>query len=262
MIEKHLCFTYYIRLWKHSRLSDFSIFFSKILFISNKFVRSILADPLYLKILMLILHLPQHMRRCQMTRGGESTTSLGIMCQDRTSEEEPVEATRTTILNGTSSPLTLMTCSKTLTPLVTNNFTTTFTPIPRLTKSGTLTATSRRTRRPWTSTSGRLGEDFLTICLRTWRRCFPLTHTALGLRAASRAQASSTAGQWPNAGATWWPPSLTAPECEQIWTTAASGGHSGLCWVKFKFTNLNSNLWHDRFERKNVLNVFVMYFMS
>lgn len=168
-----------------------------------------------------------------MIRGGGSTTSLATARhQGRATEEQEEEVeVETTTSTSTTSPSTLMTSSKTLTTSVTKSRTsTTFTPRTKLTRRDTLTATSRPTGRPWTGRGGRLsrgasGEGSLTTCLRTWRRCSPLTRTTHGLRAGFRAQeqGGSTAGQWLSAGGTWWPPSLTAPE-----TLTQLLGH---CWV-------------------------------
>lgn len=157
------------------------------------------------------------MKPYRMIRRGKSMTSLDIVLhQGRAREEE------TTTLTSTSSHSTLMTFSKTLTLLVNinnnNNTTnTTFTPTLIPTTRDTLTATSRLIERPWMGTGdsfsrAALAEDYLMICLRTWRRCFPFTRTAPGLRTDFRAQGSNTAGQWHSAGGTWWPPSLTAPK--------------------------------------------------
>lgn len=149
-----------------------------------------------------------------MTRGDGSMTSLAMAHQQERANEEA--ATMTITSKSTSSPLTLMTFSKTLIISATSSATnTTFTPRIKPTKRDTLTATSRPTRRPWIDTGGSSIRgasvaDFLMTCLRTWKRCSLSTHT--DLRADSRAQRSSTAGQWLSAEATWLPPSLTAPE--------------------------------------------------
>lgn len=173
---------------------------------------------------ILILCFVQHMRRCQMRRGGKSMTSLDTIHHlDKTTGVEVVATG--TITSGSTfshSTLILMKCSKTLTHLVTNN-TTTSTPILKLTKGDTLATTSRPTRRPWTDTRKLLVEESLMTCLRTWRRCLPLTRTAAGLKADSRVQGSSTAGQWHSVGGTWWPPSLTAPEDGRTHQTMSSG---------------------------------------
>lgn len=154
------------------------------------------------------------MKPYRMIRRGKSMTSLDIVLHQGRAREEA-----TTTLTSTSSHSTLMTFSKTLTLLVNinnNNTTnTTFTPTLIPTTRDTLTATSRLIERPWMGTGGSfsraaLAEDYLMICLRTWRRCFPFTRTAPGLRTDFRAQGSNTAGQWRSVGGTWWPPSLTA----------------------------------------------------
>lgn len=156
------------------------------------------------------------MKPYRMIRRGKSMTSLDIVLHQGGAREE-----ETTTLTSTSSHSTLMTFSKTLALLVNinnNNTTnTTFTPTLIPTTRDTLTATSRLIERPWMGTGGSfsraaLAEDYLMICLRTWRRCFLFTRTAPGLRTGFRAQGSNTAGQWRSVGGTWWPPSLTAPK--------------------------------------------------
>lgn len=170
-----------------------------------------------------------------MIRGGGSTTSLAMAHhQGRAIQEEEEVATTTSTSTTSRSTSTLMTSSKTLTLLVSSSDTnTTFTHSPKIKpiKRDTLTATSRPTERLWTGRGGSFStgasvEDSLMMCLRTLRRCSPLTHTTPGLRADSRARGSSTAGQWPSAGGTWWPPSLTAPEMSRKWRSA-EGSHLG-----------------------------------
>lgn len=164
------------------------------------------------------------MRPCRMIRDGESTTSLAMARhRGRAIEEVEAEEGARTTSDSTTSPSTSTTSSKTLTTLASTNNGTSTTSTPRIkaTKRDTLTATSRPTRRPWTDTGGTFSRgvsaaDSLTTCSRTWRRCSRSTRKAPGLRTGSRVRPSSTAGQWPSAGATWWPPSPTAPETRTL----------------------------------------------
>lgn len=159
----------------------------------------------------------QHMRHYRMIRGGGNMTSLVMAHHQGMNIEEEEVATTTSGSTTSHLTLTLMTSSKTLTLLLSINTSTTLTPMPMPTKRDTLIVISRLTRRRWTgrgnifSTGASVG-DSLMMCLRTWKRCSPLTHTVPGLKAASTAQQNSTAGQWPSVEGTWWPPSLTAPE--------------------------------------------------